>query len=680
MTPDYITYISYLGGSLCFFCLSLLALYQWARRSLHISFAVATIVSSLWALAIAFHYDIFNLSFKQLLLLEIVRYGSWISATLFTLKYQSGKSLPNKFIWYLQGSWITLAIIILAIPANNTIIFNQSNGYIWLNLTLAISSLIAIEQLYKNGNKSRYLKLFCLIFGGLFSYDIFLFAYSLSYNEINQEFWQARGGINGIAALLMASGMPFFNTLKTQNKFSISRPAAFYTTSMTFSGVFLAIMAIGSYYIQLYGGSWSNIISTTVVFVALLTTTTLFISQSFRSTLNVWINKHFFRHKYDYRVEWLKLIRSLSQPTKDEHFQTLAIKTLASTFKSPAGGLWLKDNQSFTLQASYHFSLAEPPKEPIDSPFIKALEEHEWVFSPLISEHKKNSELNHLLPNWVSTIPNLWLVTPLFVESELIGFAILTKPSANTEITWEDLDLLKTVGRQIASYLDRHRAADLLAESRQFDAFNKLSAFIMHDLKNLIAQQALVVENAAKHKDNPAFVEDAINTIDNSVSRMNTLLKKLQQEEHSEFRTVKLNQLLTEVIKRTQELSPRPSIHRPSEIINVTADPDQLLMTLVHIVKNAQEATSHDGFIDISLEQASGFAILNIEDNGSGMSEEFISNELFKPFSTTKSGKGMGIGVYQTKEYIESLGGTITVDSSVGQGTQFTIKIPTIKV
>ena len=95
---------------------------------------------------------------------------------------------------------------------------------------------------------------------------------------------------------------------------------------------------------------------------------------------------------------------------------------------------------------------------------------------------------------------------------------VLTSPEIDDSLTWEDLDLLKTVSRQIASYLDRHEAAEMLAESRQFEAFNKLTAFIMHDLKNLIAQQALVVENAAKHRENPAFFEDAIRTIDNSVS------------------------------------------------------------------------------------------------------------------------------------------------------------------
>ena len=222
-------------------------------------------------------------------------------------------------------------------------------------------------------------------------------------------------------------------------------------------------------------------------------------------------------------------------------------------------------------------------------------------------------------------------------------------------------------------------AAEQLAESRQFDAFNKLTAFIMHDLKNLIAQQALVVENAAKHKDNPAFIEDAINTIDNSVGRMNTLLKKLQQDEPSELRSFELDHTLIEAIKKCQELKPLPSLQLETKGIYVNADPDRLLMTFVHIIKNAQEATDNTGFIDVTLRTEDNNAIIVIEDNGAGMSEEFIKNQLFKPFNTTKSGKGMGIGVYQAKEYIESIGGTVVAESSLDSGTTFTISIPSIK-
>ena len=237
--------------------------------------------------------------------------------------------------------------------------------------------------------------------------------------------------------------------------------------------------------------------------------------------------------------------------------------------------------------------------------------------------------------------------------------------------------MAKTVGRQLASYLDRHEAAEMLAESRQFEAFNKLTAFIMHDLKNLIAQQALVVENAAKHRDNPAFFEDAIRTIDNSVARMSNLLKKLQQNEPSELRSLELHRVLMESVKKCKEQRPVPSLRLEDTDLRVNADHDRLAMTLAHIIRNAQEATKPQGFVDITLRKESGNAIITVEDNGAGMNADFIKNQLFRPFVTTKSGKGMGIGAYQTKEFIASLGGNVAVDSVVGEGTTFTIVLPT---
>lgn len=617
----------------------------------------------------------------DILLLEICRYGTWITATLAALKFSSAQRLPNRFIFGLHSSWMLSIIGFFILKYLSVDIITNSTVLIWCGLLLSIVCVICVEQLFRNTGHYRLIKLYSLIIGGMFAYDVFLFSYSLIFNVLDTGLWQARGAINSCAAILMTIGaIMLSNNNQHSSRIAISRPVAFYTTSLTVSGGFLMLMGLGSYYLQLYGGSWSNIIKTIILFISLLCIVTLFISETLRSRINVLISKHFFRHKYDYREEWIKLINSLSHTNNNDNPQQVAIKTLASIFKSPKGALWLKKEQSYNLSTTLELKLANPaPQEPLDSPFINALKNNEWVFSPLSKGDDSSAEFNELLPTWLHSIPDLWLVIPLLTENDLLGFVILTEPSMNSDITWEDLDLLKTVGRQVASFLDRHKAAELLAESRQFEAFNKLSAFIMHDLKNLIAQQTLMVENAAKHKDNPAFIEDAFNTIDNSVSRMNTLLKKLQQDEPSDYRTVNLDRLLVDVVNKYQNKSPRPSLHKEASNLSISADPDRLLMTLSHIIKNAQEATNNDGFIDVTLSEEPPMAIITVEDNGSGMSKDFLDNHFFKPFSTTKSGKGMGIGVYQTKEYVESLGGNVSVESSEGNGTQFIIRIPSIK-
>lgn len=256
----------------------------------------------------------------------------------------------------------------------------------------------------------------------------------------------------------------------------------------------------------------------------------------------------------------------------------------------------------------------------------------------------------------------------------------LTKPQVDAALTWEDLDLLKTIGRQLASYLKRHQQAEQLAEGKQFDTYNKLVAFIIHDLNNLIAQQALMVKNAEKHKDNPAFVEDAIKTISNSVDRMNNLLKKLRRDEFDLVKRLYINEVIEQAIAECtrQNMHLTSSIEKGSYSIN--ADQVRLVMTITNFIKNAQEATSGSGRVHVTLAYVNKQAVITIEDNGSGMDWDFIHNRLFKPFETTKSGKGMGIGVYLSREYISELSGTLNVMSAVGEGTTITITLPLNKM
>jgi putative PEP-CTERM system histidine kinase len=264
----------------------------------------------------------------------------------------------------------------------------------------------------------------------------------------------------------------------------------------------------------------------------------------------------------------------------------------------------------------------------------------------------------------------------LLVEDELIGFVGMQRSLGFTALNWEDLEILKTSSRQIASYIARYQAAEQLASARQFDTYNQLTAFIMHDLKNLIAQQELVVKNAAKHKNNPAFVEDAIDTIQNSVARMSTLLGKLQQREPAERRPVGLQEVLVDAVKKCENLKPAPALRLADRDLRVLSDRDHLVMIVSHIIKNAQEATPPLGYVDVRLRRDGNLATIEVEDNGSGMDAEFVRQRLFKPFESTKAGKGMGIGAYQAREFIRNLGGEVLVASKPGSGTTFTLTIP----
>ena len=276
---------------------------------------------------------------------------------------------------------------------------------------------------------------------------------------------------------------------------------------------------------------------------------------------------------------------------------------------------------------------------------------------------------------------------PLIHSSSLLGFVALEKMPLSFTLTYEDTDLLKTVGRQVASYLAQSLADQALSESRQFDAYNKFTAFIMHDLKNLIAQQSLVVRNAARHKKNPEFVEDAIQTISNSVDRMNRLLKKLKRRDPQPLgQNIRLQSMLLETIDRCSAMQPRPVLvdaadneadERVDDVV-VFAEAEPLAMVLTHVIRNAQDATPDNGSVAVSLNCEAGTAVIRITDSGSGMDAEFIRERLFKPFDSTKGSKGMGIGAYQVRQFVTDNGGSIDVGSTPGEGTSFTIRLPCI--
>ncbi|MDB6063083.1 MAG: histidine kinase [Verrucomicrobiaceae bacterium] len=678
MQHDQITFLSNLAGGCIFLALTLMLFYLWYIRAAHSTLVLAAAVSAVWQFAFAVHYHWLSLEKPVLLILEIARDGAWISALLSCMVFSSGKTLSFPLRAIIQGVWISALFLASYLFATHTTLAYDTKTLTWAGVSLGVVGLVSVEQLYRNSQQDRLIKLLSVAISSLFVYDIYLFSHALMFGAIDVDLWRARGSVNAIAGLFMIAGsIAVARQNAKPTRMTLSRPAVFYTTSLTAAGCFLALMAVGGYYVELYGGSWGTVVQILVLFLALMSVGGIFVSETARSHLNVWINKHFFHHKYDYRAEWLKLINYLSQPFGAENFHERAIKAVAEIFKSPGGALWLRQGQRYTPMAAYNVPLPNASvDEPADSPFCSAMKKTEWVFSTQSPENDSLGAMNELLPAWIHTINDLWLVLPLLTESELLGFMVLTKPELDDSLTWEDLDLLKTVSRQVASYLDRHEAAEMLAESRQFEAFNKLTAFIMHDLKNLIAQQALVVENAAKHRENPAFFEDAIRTIDNSVSRMSNLLRKLQQNESSELRSLELHRVLMEAVKKCKEQKPVPSLRLQQTNLKVNADQDRLIMTLTHIIKNAQDATDSNGFVDITLQRDENDAIIVIEDNGVGMDQDFIKNQLFRPFVTTKSGKGMGIGAYQTREFIASLGGNVTVDSAPGEGTTFTIALP----
>lgn len=675
-----VTEVAFFSASILSFVLTIAFVYQALKKRMLWVMAFAAFSQTCWLLGTATQNWLSSDNLSLLLLMESAHYVFWLIAINQTTENICGKRLPKAFKF---GVYTICAAGLGAATYHyqtGSFAALEEKIIIWQGIAFSVINLLSLEQLYRNNNQYRFYKLLCLGLAIVFVFDAYLFTQHLVFAKLDSDLWQARASVSMASSLFLVLGVAIMTQPSQQAaKLTFSRPVIFYTTSLTLAGALLTTLSIGGYYVQLYGGDWGTVIYTLLAISGLFFIGFVFSSSKLRKSLSVMINKHLFSYKYDYRNEWLKFISQLSQPTSPTDTATRVITVACDLFNCDGGALWLKRSKVLVPVRQIHtqFDISEA-FEPETSAFCEGLK-NEWIFTPNAPSHDLNHN-NQDIPQWMENSANAWLVFPLLTEQDLVGFMVLTSNKDHMPISWEDLDLAKTIGRQIASYIARHEQAEQLAESRQFDAFNKLSAFVMHDLKNLIAQQSLVVKNAEKHKDNPAFVEDAIQTIQNSVDRMNNLLRKLQrsESEDEEIKTLDLKEVFIETIKRCQKRQPAPTLVPFKREIKVKADFDSLVMVFTHIIHNAQDATSNHGFVDITTDQDDNTVSVIIEDNGSGMTAEFIHTKLFKPFETTKSGQGMGVGVYQAREYIQSINGNIKVESSLGEGSTFILTFPAL--
>jgi putative PEP-CTERM system histidine kinase len=217
----------------------------------------------------------------------------------------------------------------------------------------------------------------------------------------------------------------------------------------------------------------------------------------------------------------------------------------------------------------------------------------------------------------------------------------------------------------------------LLSESRQFEAYNRFAAFIMHDLKNVIAQQSLVVRNAAKYRDDPAFIDDALDTVANSVERMQRLLEQLRRGQGAvQVERVDVAKLVDQTVRYHTDREPTPQASCLDKRIRLRIDRERLAAVLGHLVTNAQDATPASGSVRIEAVLEDDGLVLAVEDDGSGMEETFVRERLFRPFDSTKGSKGMGIGAYQARQFVESAGGEVRIRTAPGEGTRFEMRFP----
>ena len=399
---------------------------------------------------------------------------------------------------------------------------------------------------------------------------------------------------------------------------------------------------------------------------------------SLRASFRVHLLKLFGRYRYDYRREWLRFIATLSS-AKSEQVHDIAVKAVSQIVKSPGGIAWAKlpDESFYQPVGSWECEIPSRASVSAESSLVRFLEQRQWIVD--LNEMRDHPQRYDglKLERIFDQHADWWLIVPLLLGDRLFGFIVLLKPMVTFQLNFEDHDLLKTVGKQVATHINQAEIGRRLAEISQFTTYNRLGAYLMHDLSNLIAQHSLVVQNAERFRDNPDFVDDAFKTIAHSVSRMERLVSQLSSRPKPPvMQKVDVCRVLNHAVKSSMQREPKPNLDSNGSPVYLQADPEQFATVIEHLIRNAQESIDGRGSVRLCVDAQDDSAHVTISDTGCGMSSDFLRERLFRPFDSTKGSESMGIGAYQAREYIRSIGGQVDVTSEVGVGTTFLITLP----
>ncbi|QPF73679.1 PEP-CTERM system histidine kinase PrsK [Roseateles sp. DAIF2] len=612
---------------------------------------------------------------------DALRYGAWFAFVLLLLRPDPGQTPLTRS----PRSMTRLAAVAVLLALGLQLLqeLGPYRAHVWeravafSGLALAVVGLMLVEQLLRNssGDARWGAKPVCLALGSVFVFDLYTFSQAALFQQFDGDAYGIRPAVHSVAAPLLYIALRRHRDWLL--KLHVSRAAAFQSATLLIAGAYLLLVSGVGYYVRYTGGNWGRAMQMALVFIGLLALVMMLFSGALRAKLRVYINKNFFSYRYDYREEWLKFTAMLSSQSSPQELGISVIKGIANLVESPSGGLWLRQSgQGDYVQAAIWNLQPRTEPESGDAPMAQFLRGSGWIVDldelRRAPQHYRGFEA----PAWLRDDGRYWLLVPLLVGPELTGFVLLGHPRTRMELNWEVRDLLRTASSQASSYLAQMQATEALLEARKFDAFNRMSAFVVHDLKNIVTQLSLMMKNARRLRDNPEFQEDMLATVENSLDKMRQLMLQLREGEapHGTAHGVELVPIAKRLAAsaegkgRALRLDIRASA-------STRGHEERVERVIGHAVQNAFDATPEQGQVWLQLDVEGSYARIEVGDTGCGMSEEFIRTRLFKPFQTTKT-SGMGIGAFESFQYLHELGGKIKVDSELDRGTRITILLP----
>ncbi|MEZ5730104.1 MAG: PEP-CTERM system histidine kinase PrsK [Burkholderiaceae bacterium] len=675
--------ISFGFAAAAFVALALVLARELERLPAARTMLAASLVQAVWAGVMAFSLGPSGMPIAAIDVTETLRALAW-TVFLLMLPASPGANIGGvdaSRLGRARGIGLTLAIGMAAAAIVAGLVGAGLQMVVGLRLIAVTLGLVVLEQVNRNADAQQRwtLKFVSISLLALFGFDLLMYSEALVYAQVNVAWWTARGFANALVVPLLLLGAVRLRNWRLE--LAISHKLAFRSLGLLAIGIYMLLIAAGGYYVRNLGGSWGSVAQAVLLFAAAIGLLVVGLSGSVRASIQVLVSKHLFNYRFDYREEWLRLTRLLSEASDgDGTPDTLARRALdgiCDLVESTGGALWLHDQGEFVFVAGLNH---EPTRRGfrLSGPATRLLFEREWVVD--VGEFGRQPERypELALPQELLG-SNHWLLVPMLLRDTPLGLILLQTPRVATPVNWEVRDILKTAAREIAGYIGLQRATEALVQARQFETFNRMSTFVVHDLKNLIAQLSLLTQNAQRHRGNPEFEADMLDTIENVLARMRGLTLQLRAgaRPSEPGEAIRLVDLLERTLRSKPHLRPIPLLeHAAGErALEVHGHPDRLERVIGHLVQNACEACRADGHVKLALRRDGNDAVIEVRDDGIGMDRTFIANRLFRPFASKKA-TGMGIGAFESREYIREIGGTLDVESLPGKGTTFRLRLP----
>jgi putative PEP-CTERM system histidine kinase len=573
--------------------------------------------------------------------------------------------------------------------------YNEAAGKVFIGLGLAgrilnlgllagsILILMNLERTFRSAVGIMRWRIKYFIFGAalLFGAELYTSSQALLYSGIHGVSLQISSVATLVASVLMVFSL--VRTKLAESEIYPSHKVLQHSFTAVLAGMYLVCVGVLANLVARIGGDPGFPVKALLLMVMIVGLTVAVLSDRVRQQIKLFVSRNFRRPIHDYRKVWSAFTERTGSLVDQTELCRAVVKLISETFELLSVTVWSVHEHDKSLIFAASTSLTEERAEQLMwhrkdmSELLQSLRSRNEPFDIDKCREKSVELLKDLNPDYFGKGGNR-ICVPLVSGGEVVGLITVADRVNGLQFSVEDLDLLKCIGDQVAGSLRNIQLSRKLMQNKELEAFQTMSAFFVHDLKNTASALSLMLQNLSAHFGDPGFRDDCLRGLSRSVAHLNELIRRLTLLRHElelKKTEIDLNELVSSAINDLEGIKELTLVKDFQHIPKILADPEQLRKVVLNLVLNAKEAVNDSGEIRLRTAQENGWAVLSVADNGCGMTKDFVRGSLFKAFQTTKQ-SGLGIGMFHTKAIVDAHCGQIEVESQPGKGTTFRVLLP----